>query len=178
MIKNSKQYNVAKNRFNDLNNELNTINKEIEDRNSAAYLLAASGLRGLIDELVIDIEEYESLTNENKNSHRITVKNIEDLPNALIKARLAKNLSQSDLAKLLGLEQQQIQRYEATEYESASWTRIINIILALDINICMQDVIILKNKDLVRHLILNDYTDEIINEASQKIVNRLQLMAI
>ena len=37
-----------------------------------------------------------------------------DIPKLLIKARIAKGLSQKELAERLGLKEQQIQRYEAT----------------------------------------------------------------
>ena len=43
-----------------------------------------------------------------------------DLPRILIQARIAKSLSQTDLAERLGMKAQQIERYEATEYMSAS----------------------------------------------------------
>ena len=40
-------------------------------------------------------------------------------------------LSQKDLAEKLGLKEQQIQRYEATDYESASLSRLLEISDAL-----------------------------------------------
>ena len=42
--------------------------------------------------------------------------------------------SQKDLAQRLGLKEQQIQRYEATGYASASLARIQEIIEALGVN--------------------------------------------
>ena len=47
-----------------------------------------------------------------------------EIPRMLIKARIAKGLSQKELAERLGLKEQQIQRYEATEYATASLARI------------------------------------------------------
>jgi transcriptional regulator with XRE-family HTH domain len=45
------------------------------------------------------------------------------MPRALIRARIASGMTQEGLALRLGLKGQQIQRYEATEYESASFAR-------------------------------------------------------
>ena len=52
-----------------------------------------------------------------------------------IKARIAQGLSQKDLAERLKLKEQQIQRYEATDYASASLNRIKEVVTALGIDI-------------------------------------------
>ena len=56
---------------------------------------------------------------------------VAELPATLIKARIARGLSQKDLADRIGLKEQQIQRYEATDYASASLTRIKEFVSAL-----------------------------------------------
>jgi transcriptional regulator with XRE-family HTH domain len=57
------------------------------------------------------------------------------LPQGLIKARIARGLSQKDLAEKVGLAEQQIQRYEADEYATASFERLKEIISALNIKV-------------------------------------------
>ena len=56
---------------------------------------------------------------------------VAELATVLIKARIAQGLSQKDLADRIGLKEQQIQRYEATDYASASLARIKEVISAL-----------------------------------------------
>ena len=56
---------------------------------------------------------------------------VAELPANLIKARIARGLSQKDLADRIGLKEQQIQRYEATDYASASLARIKEVVSAL-----------------------------------------------
>ena len=56
---------------------------------------------------------------------------VAELPTVLIKARIAQGLSQKDLAERIGLKEQQIQRYEATDYASASLNRIKEVVSAL-----------------------------------------------
>jgi HTH-type transcriptional regulator/antitoxin HigA len=58
----------------------------------------------------------------------LALDSIEELPKTLIQARFAFGLSQEDLAAKLGLKPQQIQRYEATNYRSASLERINEIV--------------------------------------------------
>jgi HTH-type transcriptional regulator/antitoxin HigA len=53
----------------------------------------------------------------------------------LVKARIARGWTQRRLAEELGVAKQQIQRYEATEYRSASPPRICDIAAALEIDI-------------------------------------------
>ena len=58
-----------------------------------------------------------------------------DLPKVLIQARIARGLSQTDLAQRLDMKPQQIQRYEATSYSSASLARLIEIAAILDVKV-------------------------------------------
>jgi ribosome-binding protein aMBF1 (putative translation factor) len=54
----------------------------------------------------------------------IPVDSLDELLRAIIEARIAAGLSQKELAERLELKEQQIQRYEATDYRSASLTRL------------------------------------------------------
>jgi ribosome-binding protein aMBF1 (putative translation factor) len=64
-----------------------------------------------------------------------SVESFEDFPRVLIQARIAAGMSQRELAERLGLKEQQIQRYEATEYTSASWSRVSEVIRALGLTV-------------------------------------------
>lgn len=85
----------------------------------------ASQLESLNEEL----KEYERVRASRRRY--IDPATIADLPQALIRARIAAGLSQRELAVRLGLKEQQIQRYEATEYASASLSRVIEVAQAL-----------------------------------------------
>jgi len=59
---------------------------------------------------------------------------VEKLPptwTVLIRARIAQHLTQRQLAERVGVKEQQVQRYEATEYSSASLRRVLEIAAAL-----------------------------------------------
>ena len=58
-----------------------------------------------------------------------------NLPELLIKARIAQGLTQKELADRLGLKEQQIQRYEATDYAAAKWSRIMEVAGALSMEL-------------------------------------------
>lgn len=56
---------------------------------------------------------------------------IEKLPEMLIEERYRLGLTQKQIAERMGLKEQQIQRYEATKYQSASLRRIGEVAKAL-----------------------------------------------
>lgn len=58
-----------------------------------------------------------------------------DLGELLIVARIAKNWSQKDLARKLGLREQAIQRYEAERYQSISLANFLRVARALSVRI-------------------------------------------
>ncbi len=58
-----------------------------------------------------------------------------ELPRVLVQARIAANMSQKELAERLGMKEQQVQRYEATDYAGASLTRLQEVCEAIGLNI-------------------------------------------
>ena len=58
-----------------------------------------------------------------------------DLPDALVRARIAAGLSHRELAARLGLKEQQVQRYEAERYAAASLSRLREVMTALGVEL-------------------------------------------
>jgi HTH-type transcriptional regulator/antitoxin HigA len=85
-----------------------------------------------IDSLKKEIEEYDALKQEQTP---IKIASIQELPLALIKARIAMGMTQKELAEKMGVKEQQVQRDEANQYSSAGFQRIAAVAAALDINI-------------------------------------------
>lgn len=79
------------------------------------------------------LAEYEAL----RDGHIavLELSSLAELPDALIRARIAAGPTQKKLAARLGLKEQQIQRYEATRYAGASLTRIQAVADALGVTI-------------------------------------------
>jgi len=85
--------------------------------------------RSQMEELREQVEAYERLNAG--RSKEVVLEAVEDLPKALIRARIAAGMTQEGLARRLGVKPQQVQRYEATEYESASFARLLKVVQAL-----------------------------------------------
>lgn len=86
-------------------------------------------LASQLESLNEEIKEYEHLRKTRRRQIDLAV--VSDLPQALIRARIAAGISQRELATRLGLKEQQIQRYEATKYASASLSRVIEVAQAI-----------------------------------------------
>lgn len=131
MIKNEKQYRITKaqvRRFQDAIAELGSLERpsNITPRLWEAQRRAALGQ---MEELQEQLETHERL--QVGRSKEVILEAVEDLPKAPIRACIAAGMTQEGLARRLGVKPQQVQRYEATEYGSASFARILKVVHAL-----------------------------------------------
>ncbi len=90
-------------------------------------------LESQLQDLQQELEEYEAL--KHGDVSKITIDSFDDLGIGLIKARIAVGFSQRALAERLGLKEQQIQKYEAERYVSASYRRLQEVVRALGISV-------------------------------------------
>ena len=60
---------------------------------------------------------------------------IYQISDILIKARLARGWTHKQLAEELGIDEQQIQRYEYKDYEPAKLSRVLEILYAMDLKL-------------------------------------------
>lgn len=137
MIRNEREYRITKaqtERFRQTLAELCAEKgSEVHPRLRQAQ---ADALRSQLADLQTELRQYETLRSGGRRV--IRAQGLDELPRALIQARLALGLSQRDLAGRLGLKEQQIQRYEATEYASASLRRINEVVHALGVDLAAE----------------------------------------
>ncbi len=88
-------------------------------------------LKSQCADLQRDLTEYERLKSGKQKVVALT--SLEEIPKTLIQARIAGGLSQEELAAKPGLKPQQVQRYEATEYQSASLERVTEVARVLGV---------------------------------------------
>ena len=139
MIKNERQYRITKAQAEKFERAIaETAMAEAQGQPSAGIhpLLQKAqrdALESQLGDLRRELAEYEALQT---GEEPVSVSgSFDDLPVALIRARIASGLSQRELAERLGLKEQQVQRYEATEYSSASLSRVRAVIRALGVNV-------------------------------------------
>jgi ribosome-binding protein aMBF1 (putative translation factor) len=128
MIKNERQYRIAKAQVAKFEEALSAFSAESRhDRTTHPRLIKAQrdALQSQLESLRRELIEYEDL--ESGNMPPPNLEYISVIPRDLIRARIAAGLSQRELAERLGMPEQQIQRYEAKEYESVSLARIAEV---------------------------------------------------
>ena len=127
MIKNEHQYRVAKAQADKFRSALQALTTNARPTHVHAKLWAAqrAGVLSQLRELEREVREYEQL--QARNPDKLEIRSIEELPETLIKARIAWGLTQKELAERLHVKPQQIQRYEASNYQRASFARIREI---------------------------------------------------
>jgi len=129
MIKNERQYHITKTQVQKFEQALSQAVELAEVKQQENPLLweaQVSALESQLDDLKEEVREYEQLISS-PQPNVLEFDSLEALPLTLIKARIVSKLSQKELAQRLGLKEQQIQRYEATEYASVSFTRLMMI---------------------------------------------------
>ncbi len=133
MIKNERQYRITKTQAGKFAQAL----RERDTRSVSDPLLKKieqDALQSQLEDLQNELREYEALRAGELSV--ITLSSFEEFPRALVQARIAARMSQKDLAEKLGLKEQQVQRYEATDYVSASIARVREVVEALGIRVC------------------------------------------
>jgi HTH-type transcriptional regulator / antitoxin HigA len=85
------------------------------------------------DDLRAELADYERLRSGLVSDFEAST--LAELATLLVKARIARGWSQRRLAEALGVAEQQVQRYESSDYRSASLARMCDVAAALGVRI-------------------------------------------
>jgi transcriptional regulator with XRE-family HTH domain len=168
MIKNEQQYLVTKKQVAQFERALRDLDQQdliLEKVHPLLVQAQGEAIQSQLVDLKAQLEEYERL--KTGDIAVLQINSIEELPVALIKARIAAGWSQVELAERLGMKKQQIQRYEATDYAGASLTVLQRVIEALGIGL-REDVVLpvesMSVKAVMAHLRNLGFTPSFVKE--------------
>lgn len=133
MIANERQYRISKAEADRFERALGQLEVVAARRSAELRDVMREAIASQLEELREQLADYEAL-----KSGRVAVLEVEglqNLPEALIRARIAARLTQRELADRMGLREQQVQRYEATRYSGVSLERIHKVAEALGVEI-------------------------------------------
>jgi len=139
MITNERQYRITRawaEKFADGGDHVEETGADLEPEMRRLY---KDAYESQVQELREQLAEYETL-----RAGQVSVLELDslaDLPEALIRARIAAGLTQKNLAARLGLKEQQVQRYEATRYDGVSLGRVQAVADALGLQIREQVIL-------------------------------------
>ena len=143
MILNERQYGITKTKIKEFEQAKAKFSDRPVPKNRNEQLRDKAYLDTINNQLEVfkrEVREYEELKKGEIKSLRLD--SFEQLPEALIKARIIRGLTQAQLAEILQVKQQQVQRDESNKYASASFTKLLAIQKALNIEV--KEELILK----------------------------------
>jgi HTH-type transcriptional regulator / antitoxin HigA len=132
MIFNDRQYQITRAELAKLEHALAAV-PAAKGADDWAQQAQADALQSQIADLQSEMAEYDMLK-LGKVAFAETC-SLAELPRVLVQARIARGLSQTDLAERMNMKPQQVQRYEATNYMSASLARLIEVAGVLGVRI-------------------------------------------
>ena len=133
MIKDDVEYRFTTEQLEKLNRSLAAIEAAGGTLDPLKAELQQSAYRRLIGDLRNQQQEYDELRAGKRT--RIECATLDELPQALIKARIARSWSVEQLAEKLGWKPSLLERYEENEYETATMRKVIEVADALDISV-------------------------------------------
>ena len=133
MIQNERQYKITQTKLRNLSIDLATLDTSDSDLHPRQILARKNSLDILIEELQQEIADYERL--KSGQITKFPIDSLQDLPRVAIEARIATGMTQKELAEKIGVQEQQIQRYEANNYRAVGFERLQEVMSALNVTI-------------------------------------------
>jgi ribosome-binding protein aMBF1 (putative translation factor) len=133
MIKNEKQYRSAKAQAEKFAKTLRKFQDKSPHSSPATGVIAYEEALHLQHNIMMkEIRDYERV--RSRYTGELEYNTFDQIADLLIQARINQRLTHRELADKLGMKEQQVQRYEATNYQSASLSRLCEIASILGIN--------------------------------------------
>ena len=105
---------------------------KVEQEKASKRAAAIRGsYQGMIRQLEDELREYDQLKSGELTLPRI--ERLEEIAPFIVKLRIAKSISQTELANRLGVSKQVISRYEESDYQSVGVARLQEILDAIGI---------------------------------------------
>ncbi|WP_413167724.1 DNA-binding protein [Capilliphycus salinus ALCB114379] len=138
MIKTQQEYQFTRQLVKEFEQSIAALEQD-ETRRSHdpnGWELMKVSLLSQLEKLKSEVAEYYSLISYDSFTPIVlTLSEIENLPQILVKARMAAKLSPKELADLAGLTEEKIKHYEDNDYEDASFLEVKFVMNALDIQV-------------------------------------------
>lgn len=143
MIKNEKQYKITKKKLQGIYEDIARI-KDGRELLPAKDRLILVSLMMMQEQMEAEIEAYDLL--KAKPPLLLDERSIDDLPTLLIEFKVQSGLTQKDLSQKIGMKEQQLQRYEAENFNSISFKNLLKILHAMGLEITVKGAVARDNQ--------------------------------
>ena len=133
MIKNERQYKITRSKADEVRVAISELERAPLPEGLSAEMreLQVQALSGTLGDFEAELADFDAL----HDATLLVATGIGEVPTALIRARIARGLTQRELADRLGIAEQSIQRYEAGDYAGVSFARLVEIAEALAVTV-------------------------------------------
>ena len=143
MIKNEKQYKITKKKLQGIYEDIDRIKDSREPIPAKDRLILVS-LMMMEEQMEAEIEAYDLL--KAREPTLLEERSIDDLPALLIEFKIRSGLTQKDLSRKIGMKEQQLQRYEAENFNSISFKNLLKILHAMGLEVTVKGTIARDNQ--------------------------------
>lgn len=162
MIKNERQYQITKSWVNKFQEAIISLhqNESKKQTDPEGWQLIIDSYFAQIRNLRGEIVEYENLVSHNPETPLVLSTNnarLDDIGDILIKVRIAKKITEKELAILTNVTEEQIKEYEKNDYQNASFDTVLEV----------ADVLGVKLQHCTVVSEINDFMDEKITKVRQ-----------
>jgi transcriptional regulator with XRE-family HTH domain len=135
MIKNDRQYEYSKKKLHELEEDLRAIRKEyILDKNKVALL--SQGYIEHIIQFKNEIKEYEEMKKA-PLPEVLQIHNLNEINRSIVRLRIARKITQEELAQKISCKQSDISRLEREDYFGYTISQLDKIMASLDVKIIL-----------------------------------------
>ena len=133
MIKNERQYKITRSKADEVRVAISELERAPlpEGLSAERRELQMQALSGTLGDFEAELADFDAL----HDATLLEATGIGEFATALIRARIARGLTQRELADRLGIAEQSIQRYEAGDYAGVSFARLVEIAEALAVTV-------------------------------------------
>src|SRR5882757_5129251 len=136
MLKNEKQYKITKKKLDGINQNIKAIHVEGEQLSLKSQLILAS-LTDMSNDMNNEIAEYELLKKD--KAKILKARSLSELPSLITEYKIALGLTQKEFSQKIGMKEQQLQRYEAENFQGISFKNLLKILQAIGLEIFIQE---------------------------------------
>ena len=135
MIKNQKQYKISKKSLEDINQKIVILKAEGYQLSIKKQLILIS-LEDVSRDLEKEIVEYDLLRKD--LSIILKSRTLSELPYLIIEYKIASGLTQKEFSEKAGMKEQQLQRYEAEDFQGISFRNLLRILHAIGLEVTVR----------------------------------------
>jgi HTH-type transcriptional regulator/antitoxin HigA len=111
-----------------------------ESPQTVKHKLVIESLEDFKEDIEKEIADYEKL--KSGKSTVLKERSLDALPDIIVEYKIANHLTHKEFAKILGLKEQQLQRYEAESFKTVSFQNLMKFLNLINLDLKIKEAVI------------------------------------